>query len=91
MYVRKLHCVFVMWDTCMVCTCMHMCSLCGMCFIRACVSLLSVVYTYVCSFGCITSVCMHTYRYYLKGPKAGQWDLFLSNLPGIVDDITPSK
>ena len=36
-------------------------------------------------------MCVYMYRYYLKGPKAGQWDLFISNLPGIVDNITPSQ
>jgi len=30
-------------------------------------------------------------RYYLKGDKKGQWDMFISGLPGIVDNITPSK
>ena len=34
---------------------------------------------------------MYNYRYHLKGPNTGQWDLFLSNLPGILDNITPSK
>ncbi|XP_065889707.1 adipocyte plasma membrane-associated protein-like isoform X2 [Dysidea avara] len=30
-------------------------------------------------------------RFYLKGPKEGQWDMFISGLPGIVDNITPSR
>ncbi|XP_065890169.1 adipocyte plasma membrane-associated protein-like isoform X2 [Dysidea avara] len=30
-------------------------------------------------------------RYYLKGPKEGQWDMFISSLPGVIDNITPSK
>ena len=35
---------------------------------------------------------VHLYcRYYLKGPKEGQWDIFISNLPGIIDNVTPSK
>ena len=49
---------------------------------------LAVVYTVVLV---VLLLYMYTYRYHLKGPKAGQWDLFLSNLPGIVDNITPSK
>ena len=31
------------------------------------------------------------YRCHLKGPKAGQWDFFISDLPGLVDNITPSQ
>ena len=31
------------------------------------------------------------FRYYLKGPKKGKWDVFVSNLPGTVDNLTPSK
>ena len=39
----------------------------------------------------LTANVLYYYRYHLKGPNARQWDLFLSNLPGIVDNITPSK
>ena len=27
----------------------------------------------------------------MKGPKKGKWDVFVSELPGIVDNIIPSK
>lgn len=30
------------------------------------------------------------YRYYLKGPKAGQLETFIDGLPGVPDNISPS-
>jgi len=27
----------------------------------------------------------------LKGPKVGQWDTFIDNLPAFVDNITPTR
>ena len=30
------------------------------------------------------------YRYYLKGPKAGQLETFIDELPGVPDNISPS-
>ena len=34
------------------------------------------------------SIC---HRYYLKGPKKGQVDTFVENLPGLIDNIRPSS
>jgi hypothetical protein len=35
---------------------------------------------------------MHLFqRYYLKGPKAGMWDTFASNLPIMPDNLSYSK
>ena len=31
------------------------------------------------------------YRYYLKGPKAGQLEMFIEKLPGLPDNISPSS
>ena len=30
-------------------------------------------------------------RYYLKGPNVGKWDIFIENLPALVDNITPVR
>ena len=27
----------------------------------------------------------------MKGPKVGQWDTFIDNLPAFVDNITPTR
>ena len=31
------------------------------------------------------------FRYYLKGPKTGQIEIFADNLPGLVDNIRPRQ
>ena len=56
---------------------------CG-CFIRE-----YLIYSFYCC-GFLPWLCLYK-RYHLKGPKAGQWDMFISSLPGTVDNITPSK
>ena len=30
------------------------------------------------------------YRYHLKGPQVGTWEIFIENLPAFVDNITPA-
>jgi len=39
----------------------------------------------------IPSTTCNCCRYYLKGPKEGQWDMFINSVPGVVDNIIPSK
>ena len=34
--------------------------------------------------------CLCFYRYHLKGPKVGTWEIFIDNLPAFVDNITPT-
>jgi hypothetical protein len=35
-------------------------------------------------------VLINVCRYYLRGPKAGQTDVFVDNLPGLPDNISPN-
>ena len=34
---------------------------------------------------------MSFYRYHLKGPKVGTWEIMIDNLPALVDNITPAR
>ena len=31
------------------------------------------------------------YRYHLKGPNVGTWEIFIDNLPAMIDNITPTR
>jgi len=44
-----------------------------------------------CSVVCFIIIIIYIIRYYLKGPKVGQWDVFIDNLPALVDNITPTR
>ena len=64
------------------------------------------LYVFVSLYVCCMRACIHPHthlltfthtfiriihRYYLTGPKAGTWDTFASNLPGLPDNLSHSK
>ena len=88
-------CVRVCMCVC-VCTCVCVCvCVCVCAFVHACAHVCVCVHPspplLFLSFPCAYPSLPPSSRYHLSGPLAGTLDTFIDNLPGLPDNITPSR